>query len=103
MTKDLGSKSALAYFVGKDGVCSVLLMISEDYDPERPAPVSAARVRLLLPVGQSVSMGSEERGSLNIVCGREAVAMRVTTGPRDEVSDLRQNAGFSLCAMDAAR
>ena len=102
MTRDPGAKSALAYFVGKDGVCSVVLMVSETYDPDRPAPLSAARMRLLLPAGQSISMDSEESGSLTIACGREAVEMRVTTGPREEISALQQ-AGFSLCAMDAAR
>jgi hypothetical protein len=102
MTRDLGSKSALAYFVSKDGACSVVLMISEKLDPDGPLPSSAARVRLLLPVGQHVSMDSEESGSLNIECGHEAASMRVTTGPREEIMALQQ-AGFSLCAIDAAK
>jgi|GEM_PF-3342177 len=103
VTKDLGSKSALAYFVSKDGACSVVLMISEKFDPDGPPPRSASRVRLLLPVGQMVSMDSEEGGSLNIECAHEAASMRVTTGPREEIMTLQQKAGFSLCAIDAAK
>jgi hypothetical protein len=103
MTKDLGSKSALAYFVSQDGACSVVMMISEKFDPVGPATPSAARVCLLLPAGQNVSMDSEDGGSLNIECGRDATSMRVTTGSRDEIMELQQKAGFSLCAMDAAK
>ncbi len=104
MAKDLGSKSALAYFVSKDEACSVVLMISEKFDPEGAAtPTSATRVRLALPPGESVSMDSEEGGSLMIQCGHDAAAMHVTSGPREEITALQQKVGFSLCALDAAK
>lgn len=101
MSKDLGSKSALAFFLSKNGACEVALMISEKYDPAGAAgPASAARVRLILPPGQSVSMDSEEGDSLIIQCGPDASVMNVTTGSRAQISALRQNIGLSFCALD---
>lgn len=99
MTTNLGSKSALAYFVRKDGACSVALMISEKVDLAGAAtPTSAARVRFSLPPGENVSMDSEEGGSLMIQCGHGAAAMQVTTGPREEITAFQQKLGSSLCA-----
>ncbi len=78
MAKDLGSKSALAYFMSEDEACSVVLTISEKFDPEGAAtPSSGARVPLALPPGGSGSMDSEEGGSLMIQCGHDATTMHV--------------------------
>jgi hypothetical protein len=104
MTKELGSKSTLAYFVSKTGACSVVLMISEKYDPDSPAtPPSAARVRLALAPSESLIMDSDEGGSLLIQCGPEAALLNVTTGPREEITGLQQNVRWSMCATSAAK
>jgi len=104
MTLDLGSKSALAFFVSAGGGCSVVLMISEKFDPKRltTAP-SASRVRLALAPGESAIMDSDEGGSLVIQCGRDAAAMNVTTGPREEISGLLQKDRRSMCGTNAAK
>lgn len=104
MTQDLGSKSAFAFFVSSGGGCSVVLMISEKFDPERLAtPPSASRMRLALAPSESVIMDSDEGGSLLIQCGRDAAVMNVTTGPRDEITGLQQKDRWSMCATNAAK
>jgi hypothetical protein len=99
----LGSKSAFAYFVNSGGACSVVLMVSEKFDPDGAATPSAARLRLNVASGESVSLDSEDAGSLNIECGPGASTLRVTTGPREAIIALEQKAGPSLCALDAAK
>jgi len=101
--KDLGSKSAFAYFVSADGACSVVLMISEKYDPEGAAANTASRLRLALAPNASLVMDSEEGGSLLIQCGPAAAVLNVTTGPREEITNLQQNVRWSMCATGAAK
>ena len=96
MDEHLGSKSALAYFVSEGGACSVVVMVSEKFDADGATPAtSAARVRLALPPGRSISLDSEE-GSLKIECGRNAEVMHVATSPRD------QDVSFAMCGWDSA-
>jgi len=101
MTTNLGSKSTLAYFVHKDGVCHVALLVSEKFDPELEPPRTAARVKLNLQSGQAMSLDSEDGETLNIACGRAAAFLKVTIGPREIVAMQGQKDGSMLCAFDA--
>ncbi len=101
MTAKLGSKSALAYFVNKDGVCHVALLVSEKFDPEREPPRSAARLNVNLQSGQASSFDSEDGETLNIVCGRAAAYLKVTIGPREIVAAQGPKDGPMFCAFDA--
>ena len=91
MSHDIGSKSMRGYFVQSNGACSVVLMITERIDPETPAPLSAARVRLVLQPGAMAGLDSAEGRSLNFTCDRTAARVLVDEG---ETSALmaRQNA-----------
>ncbi len=65
----LGSKHAAGYFETVDGGCHLTLMIAESVDPEQTNPLSAARVRFRMSVGQSASIDSEEGPSIVLTCG----------------------------------
>jgi hypothetical protein len=80
ISHDLGSKSAIGYFVREAGACQVVLMIAENVDPEvRPMP-SAARLRLALRPGQSAGLDSEEGRSIDLTCGDEGATLTVFSG-----------------------
>jgi hypothetical protein len=103
MTTSLGSKSALAYFVSKDGVCQVAVLVSEKFDPEREPPRNAARLNLSLQSGEAMSLDSEVGETLKIACGRAAAFVKVTTGPREIVASTGEKDGPMLCSFDARR
>lgn len=77
ITHDLGSKSAIGYFVGESGECHIVLMIAEKGDPEAGAMPSAARLRLALRPGQGAGLDSEEGRSIELTCGDEAATLAV--------------------------
>jgi hypothetical protein len=54
-----GSKIASGYFVQRNSVCLVTLMIAEKTDPDLPSP-TAARVRVMLDPGQVAGVDSAE-------------------------------------------
>ena len=101
MTTNLGSKSALAYFINKDGACHVALLVSEKFDPEHEPPRSAARLNLRLQSGEAMTFDSDDGETLNIACGRAAAFLKVTTGPREKIASSGQDSGPMLCAFDA--
>jgi len=80
MTHDIGSKSMRGYYVQRNGACSVILMIAEKIDPERSAPLSAARVRLVLQPGAVAGLDNEAGRSLNFTCGPAAARLLVDEG-----------------------
>jgi hypothetical protein len=77
---DIGSKSILGYFVQANGACSLILMITEKIDLDTSAPLSAARVRLVLQPGAVAGLDSIEGHSLNFTCGRAAAKLLVDEG-----------------------
>jgi hypothetical protein len=58
---DRGPSGAVT--IPRDGKCQVTLMIAEAVDPEKPSPLSAAR--LSFPIGQGESAARERRRSLD--------------------------------------
>jgi hypothetical protein len=79
-----GSKIASGYFVQRNSVCLVTLMIAEKTDPDLPSP-TAARVRVMLDPGQVAGVDSEEGRSLSFTCGEEAATLVVSYGERDKL------------------
>ena len=73
-----GSKTTQGFFLQRGGECSVVLMISEKFDPERASPLSAARLRLSLRPSEVASIDSEDGSSLNFECGKAGASLRVT-------------------------
>ena len=77
---NIGSKSILGYYVQANGACSLILMITEKIDLDTSAPLSAARVRLVLQPGAVAGLDSIEGHSLNFTCGRAAAKLLVDEG-----------------------
>ena len=82
---EFGSKALSGYFVSQDLVCLVTLMISGKFEPDRPSPATAARVRLVLEPGQIAGLDSEEGRSLNLTCGGGAKTLVVNSGERSKL------------------
>jgi hypothetical protein len=83
ISHDLGSKSAIGYFVREGGACQLVLMIAENVDPEAGPMPSAARLRLVLRPGQAAGLDSEEGRSIALTCGDAAATLSVRSGQFD--------------------
>ena len=81
---EFGSKAMSGYFVQRNSVCLVTLMIAEKTDPDLPSP-TAARVRVMLDPGQVAGLDSEEGRSLSLTCGEDAATLVVSYGERDKL------------------
>jgi hypothetical protein len=81
---EFGSKVMSGYFVQRNSVCVVTLMIAEKTDPDLPSP-TAARVRVMLDPGQVAGLDSEEGRSLSFTCGEDAATLVVSYGERDKL------------------
>jgi hypothetical protein len=79
-----GSKIASGYFVQRNSVCLVTLMIAEKTGPDLPSP-TATRVRVMLDPGQVAGLDSEEGRSLSLTCGEDAATLVVSYGERDKL------------------
>jgi hypothetical protein len=77
ISHDLGSKSAIGYFLREAGECRIVLMIAENVDPEAGPMPSAARLRVALRPGQVAALDSEEGRSIDLTCGDEAATLSV--------------------------
>jgi hypothetical protein len=86
---DFGSKSMSGYFVQQAGACHVMLMVSEATDPDKSAPLSGTRVRLVLAPGQIAGLDSEEGRSLNFTCGEGGKTLLVKAGERGALLQLQ--------------
>lgn len=96
---NFGSKTMSGYFVRRDSVCVVALMVIEKGDPDRPPPLTATRVRLMLDPGQVAGLDSEEGGSINFTCGEDAAALVVDYGERSKLV-AQQGAAVSKTVAD---
>jgi hypothetical protein len=81
---EFGSKAMSGYFVQRNSVCVVTLMITEKTDPDLPSP-TAARVRVMLDPGQVAGLDSEEGRSLSLTCGEDAATLVVSYGERGKL------------------
>jgi hypothetical protein len=79
-----GSKTMSGYFVQRNSICAVTLMIAEKTDPDLPSP-TATRVRVMLEPGQVAGLDSEEGRSLSFTCGKDAATLVVSCGERDKL------------------
>jgi hypothetical protein len=95
---EFGSKSTSGYFVQQEGACFVVLMITENSDPEARLPPSPTRVRLVLSPGEIAGIDSEEGRSLNFTCGEAAATLLVTEGSRDWLVDIQRVARVQTAA-----
>lgn len=84
ISHEFGSKFMSGYFVQRNSVCLVTLMVIERSDPEKPSP-TAARVRIMLDPGQVAGLDSEEGHSLNFTCGEGAETLTVDYGERSKL------------------
>ena len=80
-----GSMIASGYFLQRNSVCLVTLMIAEKTDPDLPSP-TATRVRVMLDPGQVAGLDSEEGRSLSFTCGEDAATLAVSYGERDKLT-----------------
>ena len=80
ISHNLGSKSAIGYFLREAGECQVVLMIAENADPGAGPMPSAARLRLVLRPGQAAGLDSEEGRSIDLTCGDQAATLSVRSG-----------------------
>jgi hypothetical protein len=87
---DFGSKSMSGYFVDQAKKCIVMLMVSEERDPDAASSSTATRVRLVLNPGQTAGLDSEEGRSLNFTCGDGATALVVDSGERERLVALQR-------------
>jgi len=81
---EFGSKAMSGYFVQRNSVCVVTLMIVEKTDPDLPSH-SATRVRVMLDPGQVAGLDSEEGRSMSFTCGKDAATLVVSNGERDKL------------------
>jgi hypothetical protein len=81
---EFGSKTMSGYFVQRNSVCLVTLMIAEKTDPDLPSP-TATRVRVMLDPGQVAGLDSDEGRSLSFTCGQDAATLAVSYGERDKL------------------
>ena len=81
-----GSKIASGYFLQRNSVCLVTLMIAEKTDPDQSSP-TATRVRVMLDPGQVAGLDSEEGRSLSFTCGEDAATLVVSYGKRDKLME----------------
>jgi hypothetical protein len=81
---EFGSKAMSGYFVQRNSVCAVTMMIVEKTDPDLPSP-TATRVRVMLDPGQVAGLDSEEGPSLSFTCGEDAATLVVSYGERDNL------------------
>jgi hypothetical protein len=85
ISHDLGSKSAIGYFLRESGECRIVLMIAEKADPEAGPMPSAARLRLALRPGQGAGLDSADGRSIDLACGDEAATLTVHSVAADAV------------------
>src|SRR5262249_43270562 len=78
-----GSKLTSGYFVAENGVCRVVLMVSEKADPDAAAQPSPTRLRLSLMPGQAASLDSEQGQSGSVACGEGAAQLLGTPRPTE--------------------
>jgi hypothetical protein len=88
ISHDLGSKSAIGYFVREAGACQVVMMIGEKTAAETASTSSATRLRLALLPGQRAGVDSEEGRSVDLTCGEAANTLIVRDRPTAEVATL---------------
>jgi hypothetical protein len=81
---EFGSKAMSGYFLQRNSLCIVTLMIAEKTDPDLPSP-TATRVRVILDPGQVAGFDSEEGRSLSFTCGEDAATLAVSHGERDKL------------------
>jgi hypothetical protein len=87
---EFGSKAMSGYFVQRNSVCLVSLMIADNTDPDLPSP-TPTRVRVMLDPGQVAGLDSEEGRSLSLTCGEDAATLVVSYGERSKLM-AQQNA-----------
>lgn len=82
----LGSKVISGYFVTEAAAtCVVILMVSENLDPDTPVLPTAVRVRLNLKPGEMAGLDSEEGLSINVTCGEAAKSLTVDISARNRL------------------
>jgi len=85
--------------VQRDGACFLVLMLTENRDPDAVLPLSPTRVRLVLHPGETAGLDSEEGRSLNFTCGEAAATLLVTPGDTDPLVAVQQKSSQELSAI----
>jgi hypothetical protein len=88
---EFGSKFTSGYFVRQGAKCLVTLLVTEKSDNEKPSPLTAARIRLILKAGQIAGLESQEGQSLNFTCGEGATALLVDAGEKKQLAAAQKN------------
>lgn len=80
---DLGNKRAVSYFLDRDGVCHLTLMLSDPYT-EDTVPGAATRMTVAIAPGRPARVETSNGKSLGFDCGVNAAKMTVT--PIDQIA-----------------
>ena len=80
---DLGNKRAVSYFLDRDGVCHLTLMLTEAYT-EGTGPGAATRMIVAVAPGRPARVDTSNGKSLGFDCTANAAKMTVT--PLDHVA-----------------
>lgn len=73
---DLGNKRAVSYYLNRDGVCDLTLMISDPYTDAVPG--AATRMKVSVAPGRPARIDVPNGKSLGFECGEKAASMTVT-------------------------
>jgi len=76
---DVGEKRAVSYFLARDGVCSLTLLLADAYSDEGDVlPGAATRMSVTVAPGQPARIDTAGGTSLGFTCGSNAASMTVT-------------------------
>ncbi|MCZ7596085.1 MAG: hypothetical protein M5U16_15225 [Hyphomicrobium sp.] len=75
----VGSKHAVGYFMPKNGVCELTLVVGEEPANEEILGVTPTRFRASVKAGQHVRFDTGEGKELAFYCAQSATAMSVST------------------------
>jgi hypothetical protein len=74
---DLGNKRAVSYFMERNGVCNLTLMLADPYTDDA-LPGAATRMNIQVVPGKPARIDTATGTSVGFVCAPEAVSMKVT-------------------------
>lgn len=74
---DLGNKRAVSYFLERNGVCNLTLMLADPYTDDA-LPGAATRMTIQVAPGKPARIDTASGTSVGFVCAPEAGSMKVT-------------------------
>lgn len=75
---DVGNQRAVSYFLNRDGVCNLTLMLADHYNNDDVVPGAATRITILVTPGRPARIDTAKGKSLGFECREKAEAMSIT-------------------------